>query len=463
MTFNHNSIQDFSTQISGKLIQPSDAAYDEARQLYNGMIDKKPALIVKASNVHDVVAAVNFARENAVTLAVRGGGHNGAGLGSVDDGLVLDLGDINHVEVQANGRFVKVGGGATFGEVDATTVPQGLVIPGGVISSTGVGGLTLGGGMGYFSRKYGLTVDHLRRATVVLADGSVVTASADEHPNLFWGLRGGGGNFGIVVEFVFEAQPTDTVLAGPVFWDISEAEAVMQWYRKFIVDAPEDLYGFFAFLTVPPGPPFPEHLHGKVVAGIVWSYSGPKDKADEVLAPIRNFGSPIMDGIQEMPVTVLNGMFDALYPPGLQWYWRGDFFDELNDEAIALHLEHGTKLPTGFSTMHLYPINGAAGRVGQQETAFSYRDAVWSAVYAGVDPDPANAELIRDWTVNYYEALHPHSMGGAYVNFMMEEGPSRVKATYRDNYERLAAVKAQYDPTNFFSVNQNVRPVKEFA
>ena len=305
----------------------------------------------------------------------------------------------------------------------------------------------------------GLTIDNLLEADVVLADGSMVVASADENPDLFWALRGGGGNFGVVTSFLFQGHPVKTIFGGPTLWSLDRTEEIMKWYRDFILSAPEDLTGFFAFLTVPPAPPFPEHLHLHKMCGVVWCYTGDMAKAEEVFAPIRAL-EPDLPGVGEMPFPALNSAFDGLYPPGHQWYWRADFFTEITDESIAAHAKWGEKLPTMQSTMHLYPIDGAPHRVGPEDTAWSYREANWAGVIVGVDPDPANKDLLRDWAVGYWDDVHPHSSGGAYVNFMMEEGQERVQASYRGNYDRLAKIKAKYDPDNLFRVNQNILPKK---
>lgn len=453
------ALTDFQQRLRGTLIRPDAAEYEEARRVYNRMIDRRPALIARCVDVADVVLSVNFAREHGLALAIRGGGHNGAGLGTCDGGLLVDLSAMKGTHVDPVARTVRVAGGCTWGEVDHATHAFGMATPSGIISTTGVGGLTLGGGLGHLTRALGLTIDNLLAAEIVLADGRVVTASADEHADLFWAIRGGGGNFGVVTSFLFRLHPIGTVVAGPMLWHLDRAEEVMRWYRDFIAQAPESINGFFAFLNVPAGPPFPEHLHGRTMCGIVWCYTGPLDSADEVFAPIRRLaGGPALDFVGPLPQPALQGMFDALYPPGHQWYWRADFINELSDEAIALHIAHGSALPTPQSTMHLYPINGAAHRVRNGDTAFNYRDATWAEVIVGVDPDPANAGLIREWTVAYWEALHPFSAGGAYVNFMMDEGEERIKATYRDNYGRLLAVKKRYDPANLFHVNQNIKP-----
>ena len=452
------TIEELKNRLRGEIIQPGDDGYDDARKVYNAMIDRRPALIARCADVADVIAAVNFGRENDMLTAIRGGGHNGGGLGICDDGLVIDLSGIKYTRVNPEARTVRVGGGCTWGDVDHATHAFGLATPTGIISTTGVGGLTLGGGIGHLTRKCGLTIDNLLAADLVLADGSFVTASADQNEDLYWAIRGGGGNFGVVTSFLFRSHPISTVYAGPMLWDLKQATEVMQWYREFSPSAPDDVNGFFAFLTVPPGPPFPEHLHNRKMCGVVWCFTGPLDQAEEVFKPIRSFGPPALDLVGPMPYPMLQSMFDGLYPPGHQWYWRADFVNELSDEAIALHVKYGSEMPTMQSSMHMYPINGAAHRVGNDETAWAYRDANWAEVIVGVDPDPANNDRIISWTKDYWDALHPYSAGGAYVNFMMDEGQERVQATYGDNYERLVAIKNKYDPTNLFRVNQNIRP-----
>ena len=451
------ALDDLKPHFRGELIEPSDTAYEVARKVYNGMIDRKPHLIAKCADVADVIAAVNFARNKDLLVAIRGGGHNGGGLGTCDDGLVIDLSRMKGVRVDPKARTVRVDGGCTWGDVDHATHAFGMATPSGIISTTGVGGLTLGGGLGHLTRKCGLSIDNLLAADMVLADGSFVTASAEENPDLFWAIRGGGGNFGVVSSFLFKLHPVKMVCAGPTIWPLDKAAQAMQVYQQFILEAPEDVNGFFLFLVVPPAPPFPEHLHNKNMCGVVWCYTGPEDKAEGALKPVRQFSPPAFDFVGPMPHPVLQGMFDGLYPPGLQWYWRADFVKELSDAAIAEHIKYGSRVPTMHSTMHLYPINGAAHRPGRNDTAFSFRDANFAQVIVGVDPDPANNERITSWTKQYWEALHPYSAGGAYVNFMMDEGQDRIQATYRDNYDRLAAIKKKYDPTNFFRVNQNIK------
>jgi FAD/FMN-containing dehydrogenase len=444
--------------VRGAILQPGDEAYERARLVYNRMIDKRPALIVQCVDVADVVAAVDYGRTNKLLIAIRGGGHNGGGLGTCDAGIVIDLSKMKGVRVDPTARTVRVASGCVWGDVDHATHPHGLAVPTGFISSTGVGGLTLGGGIGYLTREYGFTIDNLLSADVVLADGSIVTADAHAHSDLFWALRGGGGNFGVVTSFEFRAHPVRTVYAGPTFWPLEQTTEVMKAYREFILKAPEYVNGFFAFLTIPPTPMFPEHLHLKKVCGVMWVCTGPAARAEAATRPMRSIGKPLLDHQAEAPLPAVNSLFDGLYPPGLQWYWRADFVNELSDAAIAEHVRHGSALPTMHSTIHLYPIDGAAHRVGRHDTAFSYREANWAEVIVGVDPDPANAGPITAWCKDYFDALHPYSAGGAYVNFMMDEGQERVQASFRDNYNRLGAIKQQYDPANLFRVNQNIRP-----
>jgi len=293
---------------------------------------------------------------------------------------------------------------------------------------------------------------------MVLSDGSFVTVNSKQNPDLYWAIRGGGGNFGVITSFVFKLHPLKMVYAGPMLYELSQAKQVMQWYRDFIVKAPNELTGFFAFLSVPPGPPFPEDLHNKKMCGVVWAYSGDMNKAEKVFQPIRAFLKPALDFVGQLPFPALQSMFDPIYPTGLQWYWRADFVKKLTDEAIDIHIKFGNALPTPLSTMHLYPIDGAAAKVGKSDTPWAYRDAVWAGVIVGGDPDPANKEKITKWTKDYFDATHPYSAGGAYVNFMMDEGEERVQATYKHNYKRLSRIKKKYDPNNFFRVNQNIRP-----
>ena len=452
------SIDQLKSSFRGELIQPGDPSYDAARKVYNGMIDKRPRLIARCVDVADVIAAVNFGASNAMLTAVRGGGHNGAGLGTCDNGLVIDLSRMKGIRVNPTDKTVRVEPGCVWGDVDHATHPFGMASPSGFISTTGVAGLTLGGGIGYLTRRYGLTIDNLLSVDMVLADGRFVTASPSQKSDLFWAVRGGGGNFGVVTSFEFRLHPVGIVQFGPTFWALDDAAKVLAAYRDFIKKAPEYVNGFFAFLVVPPAPMFPEHLHMKTVCGIVWCSTGSAEETEQALKPVRALGKPLFDHVGPAPFPVVQSIFDGLFVPGLQWYWRADNFTELSDEAIARHVEHGSKIPTMLSTMHLYPVNGAAQRVGKKDTAYSFREALFAEVIVGVDPDPSNAPKITKWCKDYWDALHPFAAGGAYVNFMMEEGQDRVQATYRDNYQRLAEIKSKYDPKNFFRVNQNIQP-----
>jgi FAD/FMN-containing dehydrogenase len=452
------AIDAFRSGLRGELIDPQSPNYSAARKVHNGMIDRRPRLIARCADVADVMAAVNFGRDQKMLVSVRGGGHNAAGLSVCDDGLVIDLSLIKYVRVDAKKKTVVAGGGSLWGDVDHATHAFGLAVPSGIISTTGVGGLTLGGGLGHLTRRCGLSIDNLLAVDMVLADGRFVTASAKENPDLFWAVRGGGGNFGVVTAFTFKAHDIRIDYAGPTLYPLEDAADVLQWWSKFIVKAPNELTGFFAFLTVPPGPPFPDHLHLKKMCGVVWCYTGPLKKAEQVFKPIRAFKKPALDLAGPIPHPVLQSMFDPLYPAGLQWYWKADFVRELGDEAIALNVKHGARMPTMLSTMHMYPIDGAAGRVKGSATPWAYRDAKWAQVIVGVDPDPAKKDVISSWAKDYWSALHPYSAGGAYVNFMMDEGEDRVRATYGKNYARLATIKKRYDPANLFRANQNIRP-----
>ncbi|MCG2459789.1 FAD-binding oxidoreductase [Flavobacteriaceae bacterium F89] len=454
-----SKIEEFKNLLRGELILPRDNNYDETRKVYNGMIDKRPDMIAKCKNTADVITAVNFGRENEMLVSIRGGGHNAAGLGICDRGLVIDLSHICNTRIDPVSKTATVGGGCTWGEVDHATHAFGLATPTGFISTTGVGGLTLGGGIGYLSRKHGLTIDNLLEADMVLADGTFVRVNEKNHLDLFWAIRGGGGNFGVVTSFTFKLHPVKNVFFGPTLWPIEQTQEVMRWYADFLPKAPEELDGFFAVMTVPPVPMFPEELHLKKVCGIVWCYFGDREKADEIFKPIREFTpAPIVNGVQEVPYPAAQSIFDALYPAGLQWYWKADFINELSDEAIALHQKFGEQLPTPHSTMHLYPVDGAVHRVDKNDTAFNFRNSMWAGVIVGVDPDPANKEKIANWAKEYWKTLHPYSAGGAYINFIMEEGEDRIKENYGDNFERLRNIKAKYDPENFFRVNQNIKP-----
>jgi len=365
------------------------------------------------------------------------------------------------IRVDPEARSVRVEPGCTAAELDHATHPFGLAVPLGIVGSTGVAGLTLGGGTGYLTRKYGLTVDNLLEADVVLADGSFVTASEKRHPDLFWALRGGGGNFGVVTSFSFRAHPVKMVYAGPVFWDAKDAPQVMTRYRDQIGKAPEELGLFVGLKTVPPVDPFPKEHWGKRACALIGAYNGPAADAQKALAPILgSLPQPLFNWMGEMPFPAIQGLFDPFFPKGLQWYWKGDFVETLSDEAIQTHIAQAAQAPSALCLMHLYPIDGAVRRVGKDATAWGARNARWSMVIAGIDPDPKQAEALRAWGRGYWKAVHRFNLEGAYVNFLMDdEASNRVQASYGENYARLASIKAKYDPQNLFRVNQNIQPV----
>jgi hypothetical protein len=454
------AFQNFKSSIRGPIIMKGDPTYEAERKVYNGMIDKKPGMIVKCRDVADVITCVNFGRDNKILTAIRSGGHNAGGLGLCDDGLVIDLSLMKGIRIDQKNNTVRAEGGVQLGDLDHATHAFGKAVPSGILSTTGISGLMLGGGLGHLSRAYGLTIDSLLEADIVLANGKLVTASENENPDLFWAIRGGGGNFGVVTSFLFKMHDAGVVYGGPMLWHLDDGEEMMQYYREFILKAPNQAYGYFALLTVPPVPIFPEELHLKKMCGVVWCNIGDQKKAEEVVNKFRQYKKPALDYVGPIPYTTLQTLFDGLLPTGYQWYWKADFVKELSNEAIKLNITHARKAPTTLSTMHLYPINGASQNKKNDETAWSYRDANWAQVIVGIDPDQANKEKISTWAKGYWEALHPFSAGGAYVNFMMDEGQERVKASYRQNYDRLAKIKAKYDPDNFFRVNQNIQPMK---
>ena len=443
----------------GLLIGPEDTAYDEARRVYNAMIHRRPALIARCGSVGDVARTVGFARDHDLLLAIRGGGHNGAGLGTCDDGVVLDLSLLKAVEVDPIARTVRVGGGCTWGEVDRATGEHGLATPSGIISTTGVGGLTLGGGLGHLTRKCGLAIDNLLEAELVLANGDRVRANAQQHPDLFWALRGGGGNFGVVTSFLFRLHEVGTVIGGPTFWPVEAGADVLSVYREFLPPAPREPTASSHSTQFRQGRRSLKRSISARFAALSGATPAMKRTRPKAMAPLLDaLPEALLHGVAPMPHSVLQSAFDGLYPPGDQWYWRADFVNDIPDEAVETHAHFGAALPTMKSTMHLYPIDGAVHDVASSETAWSYRDAGYGSVFAGVDPDPVNVDDIRNWSIDYFEALHPYSAGGAYVNMMMDEGQERVRASYRENYDRLARIKAEYDPDNLFRVNQNIEP-----
>ena len=445
-------------RVRGEIITPDDEQYDEARKVYNAMIDRRPALVVRAADAGDVMAAVDYARENGLDLAVRGGSHGVPGFGTCDDGVVIDLGRMRGVRVDARALTARAEGGATLGDLNHATHAFGLATTGGIISTTGVGGLTLGGGMGYLARKFGLTIDNLLSADVVTADGRMVVASDKENEDLFWALRGGGGNFGVVTSFEYRLHPVKDVYGGPIFFELDEADTVLHFYRDFIAGAPEEIGGFPAFQVAPPLPFIPEERHGDTFVIMVACWSGPVAEGERALKPIREVAPVVAEFVGPMPYPALNSAFDGLVPPGLQHYWKASFVKDLTDANIEAHLRHGPKIPTMNSAMHIYPINGAVQRVPSDATAFAYRDANFATVIAGMWPDPADNEANIAWVKDYYAATAPNSEEGAYVNFLSGDDQERVRASYGGNYDRLVGLKKKYDPGNLFHLNQNISP-----
>ncbi|HYI15116.1 MAG TPA: FAD-binding oxidoreductase [Thermomicrobiales bacterium] len=446
-------------QIHGEVIQPGDANYDEARTLYNVMIDKKPAIVARCVDAADVIAAVRFASANDLDVAIRGGGHNVSGNAMADGGLTIDLSRMNNVRVDPVKRTARVGGGALWRDVDHATHAFGLATPTGIIGTTGVGGLTLGGGFGHLSRSLGLSCDNLLSADVVIATGEQVTASANEHPDLFWALRGGGGNFGVVTSFEFKLHPVSTVYAGPIFYDVRHTEHLLRTFRDFMREVPDEMSAFFSFHQGPPAPFIPDHLHFVPMTTIMVCYNGPAEQGEQILRPLREAAPALVDLAGPMPMPAVNTMFDPIYAPGLHHYWKADYIPRLTDGMIPIHAKHGPSVPSLQSTMHLYPQTGAIQRAGKNDTAYSYRDVEYVHNIVAIDADPGNMPRNMAWMQAYWDDLHPFTSGGAYVNFMMaDESQDRVRATYRDNYDKLAQVKRAYDPDNFFHLNQNIRP-----
>jgi len=444
--------------IRGTVTTAGDAGYDEARKVRNGMIDKRPAVIVQPANAGDVMTAVRFAGDNDLTVAVRGGGHSVPGFGTCDDGVVIDLSGMRGVRVDPMTHSARVSGGATWGDLNAATYPFGLATTGGIISTTGVGGLTLGGGIGYLARGLGLALDNLLAADVVTGDGSFHVASEKDDADLFWAIRGGGGNFGVVTSFEFRLSPVKDIYGGPMFYELDRAGDLFTFYREFIADAPEQFGGFPAYQIAPPLPFIPEERHGKTHALMVACWAGDLDQGERVLKPFHDLAPVVAEMVGPMPYPALNSAFDALYPPGLRHYWKANFVKELTDDAIRAHVEHGSKVPELTSTMHVYPINGACHRVAPESTAFAYRDANFATVIAGMWPDAKDDAANIAWVRDYYDATAPLSEEGGYINFMAEDDQDRIRANYKGNYDRLTEIKRRYDPGNLFRHNQNIAP-----
>jgi len=453
-------IDDLRARVSGAVIAPADAEYEEARHVFNGMTDKRPAAVVRCTGPADVAAVIAAARRDGLDLSVRGGAHSAPGFGTNDGGLVIDLSPLQDVAVDPDAKTARAGGGCKWAGFNEATHAHGLATTGGIIGSTGIAGLTLGGGIGYLARKYGLSCDNLVSAEVVTAAGEVVTASETENADLFWALRGGGGNFGVVTTFEYRLHPVAEVYGGPIAYPVDRAAEVLRMYREYIAEAPEELGGFVGFHLAPPLPFIPEEWHFKNVCLAVPCWTGPVDQGEKMVQPFLDVVEPVGAMVGPMPYPALNTAFDPLLPAGLQGYWKASFARELSDDAIAVHVEHGSKVPSLQTAVHLYPINGAVQRVGADETAFAYRDVDFAPVIAGMWEDPADNDANIAWVRGYYEALQPYSAEGGYINFMDADDQGRIKANYRGDYDRLAKVKAKYDPDNLFHMNQNIVPAK---
>ena len=445
-------------QVRGDVVTKEDDGYDLARAVYNAMIDKHPTVVVRATNAGDVIAAVNFAREGRLDLAIRGGSHSVPGFGTCDGGVVIDLVRMRGVRVNPENKTARAEGGATWGDFNAATYPFGLATTGGIISTTGVSGLTLGGGIGYLARGFGLSLDNLISADVVTADGKFLIASEKQNEDLFWAIRGGGGNFGVLTSLEFRVHPVKDIYGGPMFFELKHIKDVLNFYRDYIKDAPEEMGCFPAFQIAPPLPFIPENRHGDTFVAMVACWAGPLDKGEKMLKPFHDVAPVVAEFVGPMPYPALNSAFDGLVPPGLQHYWKANFVKELTDEAIAAHIEHGPKIPAVNSTMHIYPINGAVHRVASDATAFGHRDANFATVIAGMWPEPAHNTANIKWVRDYYDATAPHSEQGGYINFAADDDQGRAPANFGKNYQRLVEAKQKYDPDNLFHVNQNIKP-----
>ena len=452
------SVGHLREQVRGRVITADDEDYNAARAVHNGMFDKRPLAVLRADQVADVIAGVNFARDNGLGLSIRGGGHSAPGFGTNDDGLVIDMAAMHSVRVDPRNKTARAEAGTTWGDFNHATHAFGLATTGGIISTTGIAGLTLGGGIGYLTRGCGLSIDNLISADVVTADGQFVTASEHENEDLFWGLRGGGGNFGVVTSFEYRLHEVDQVFAGPIFYNLEDAAALLQMFDEFIRDAPEQFGGFPGFQIAPPLPFIPENRHGDTLALAVVHWAGPLDQAERILKPFMDVAPVVANGTGPLPYPALNSAFDPLYPKGIRAYWKGAFVNELPEAAIAAHVEHGSRVPEVSATMHLYPINGACHRVGPDDTAFAYREATYGMVLLAAWNDPAKDAERIGWVRDYYQAMAPYSEQGGYINFMQDDDYGKIPANYRQNYDRLVQVKRKYDPDNLFHINQNIKP-----
>jgi FAD/FMN-containing dehydrogenase len=454
-----SALDELTASFGGELISPADPTYHEHRKVWNGSIDRLPALIARCHGVADVIAAVVFARDAELPLAVRGGGHSFPGHSVCDGGVVIDLGPMKGIRVDPEARTARVQAGALWGELDRETQAFGLATTGGIVTHTGVAGLTLGGGIGWLHRKHGLTIDQLLGVDLVTAGGGLVRASEQENPELFWGVRGGGGNFGIVTEFEFCLHPVGpAVLAGPILWPVDQAPEVLRFYRDWSAEAPDELMTILVQRRALPLPAIPQELHGQLVISVTCCYAGSIERGEEIVRPLREVGSPLLDLCQPKPYVAHQSMFDAAFPHGWHYYFRACDVAGLNDEVIDVMAEYGQRIVSPVTSVALWQLGGAVARVGDDETAFHGRDAAFSFNINGNSKTADGFDAEREWARAYWQALEPHHKS-VYVNFLMEEGEERIAQAYgAEKYGRLKALKRTHDPANLFRLNQNIPP-----
>ena len=454
-----DALDELRASFRGELVRSADPAYDEQRKVWNGSIDRRPALIARCTGVADAIAAVRFARDRGLLVAVRGGGHSFPGHSVCDGGILIDMGPMRGIRVDPEARTARAQAGVLWGELDRETQEFGLATTGGIVTHTGVAGLTLGGGIGWVQRKHGLTIDRLLSVDLVTADGEFVRASATENPELFWGVRGGGGNFGIVTEFEFGLDPLGpTVLAGPVIWPIADSPQVLRFYRDWIAEAPDELMTIVVQRRLLPLPFVPPELHGELVLSIACCWAGPVEEGEEVVRPLKEFGNPVLDVCKPKPYLAHQAMFDASFKHGWWYYFRSCDVGGLSDDVIDVMVEHGSRIVSPITSIALWQMGGAVRRVGESDTAFNGRDAAFTFNINGNSETADGFDAEREWARGYWSALEPHHTS-TYVNFLMDQGEEAVRQAYGpEKYDRLKELKRSYDPGNLFRLNQNIRP-----
>jgi FAD/FMN-containing dehydrogenase len=461
-TLSAPAVQELASALGGSLLQPGDEGFDDARRVWNGIHDRHPALIARCATPDDVVAAVNFARDSGLTVAVRGGGHSAPGYGTCDDGIVIDLAPMDAISVDPVAKTARAEAGLTWGAFDLATQAHGLAVTGGRFSTTGIAGLTLGSGSGWLERKCGLTADNLLSAEVVTAAGEHVTASAEENPDLFWGLRGGSGNFGIVTSFEYRLHEVGPMIyGGPMFCPPERAGEILRFVSDYMPSGPDDLGGGVAFINAPPEPFIPADLQLQPVSGVIICWTGDHEEGERVVAPIREVAQPIVDMVQPMPYTALQSMLDGGGPFGIRGYFKAEFMEELSNTAIDKLVKYGAERAGPMAQLLMEPMRGAISRTGDDETALGRRDVPWCyhALAMWMEPDAETADAHVTWAKTLAEDLKPHTTEGVYLNYISDEGEARVRSTYGAvKYDRLVALKDKYDPDNMFSLNQNIRP-----